>query len=230
MTGGKEEAITVVLFCDDGAGSRSSGNRTRVELNEAVLYAVLNQNSGRKHHSWDLGKESSGRPVVRSGAATGIHPELSLSHSGGFTVAAASSRGAVGVDIEMVKKRRYQEIAEYLDWPTPIRNRSDAPDPAHFFQLWTLWEATIKATFAETRPAKDLLFSTLTERLEPGIPSSVRAENWAARSWEKPDEFWLTVVANNFEDGPINLYRLLTLNAGGSEPDLQRIDDMAGCF
>lgn len=92
-----------------------------------------------------------GKPVIE-----GAH--LSLTHCGPW-LAAAASRERIGIDIEVETERNFSRIARRLEWPQQVEPMSTE----RFYELWTIWEAALKAQRREARR----LMASLPEVLAP---------------------------------------------------------------
>jgi len=99
-----------------------------------ILGALTGQAPGalRFHYS------ETGKPSLTGG------PHFNLSHSGGLAVCAVSAQGPLGVDIEHIRANTDQErIAARYFAPDEC---AQAVGAGHFFRVWTLREAILKAT------------------------------------------------------------------------------------
>ncbi|UPW19337.1 4'-phosphopantetheinyl transferase superfamily protein [Agarivorans sp. TSD2052] len=93
----------------------------------------------------DVQRNQYGQPCLVQQRSIGAF--LSLSHSGDYVAAVASSRPC-GIDIERIKKRSINAIWQEIRHPT----EPDAPDNAEqFYQWWTRKEAAWKV-FACQQP------------------------------------------------------------------------------
>jgi phosphopantetheinyl transferase len=209
----------------DNAVKRSANNRVRKKLGASLMRTALAQETSVDAWRWTIGNQPSGQPMIASGPHSASRTKISLSHSGPFFAAAASSCDALGVDIEIVRKRRFREIAEYSNWPSSTwDNAADLP-ASRFFRLWTLWEATIKATSSYADSDRERLFAKLVKQTSSGQPSSLSHNKWSVRSWQWADECWVTVVARLPEAPRIRLYELNSSPLNDRNLDLRRIDD-----
>jgi 4'-phosphopantetheinyl transferase len=80
-----------------------------------------------------------GRPFVPGG------PEFSISHSGEFTVFAATEQGRIGIDIETISRVELGDFDGYLT-PGERKRINTASDKCRaFYRLWTRKECVLKA-------------------------------------------------------------------------------------
>lgn len=136
-----------------------------------------------------LQRDLRGRPCVR-GAGRAV--DVSLSHSDRYVVAAVSTLGQVGVDVEL-RRDVTPGVEERCFTPRELRWLRACPDPKDaFFRLWTLKEAYLKATGEglATDPRRlELRLTDATATLEaptnPGPP-------WRFGSWRLAGA-WLSV-------------------------------------
>jgi phosphopantetheinyl transferase len=227
---GNLNSITVVLFrrTDSTEASRQvlDERAHKKSLGRTVMRAALAQQTGLDARRWVIDNRPSGRPTIMSAPPGFNTTKVSLSHSGQFFVAAASSCDAIGVDIECFRKRRYREIAEFSGWPAstwgPISNLTSD----RFFQLWTLWEAAIKAAGDQDDNDKADLFAGLLKKVSPGEPSAANLEDWSSQSWKKANQFWITVVARRGKSPRPGLYELGPSQIDDDRPELRRLDDL----
>jgi len=113
-----------------------------------------------------IAKDEKGCPYVEGKSDIFI----SLSHSNGVVVCAFSDK-KVGVDIELVKKRRKSvENRVFTDGEISLLNSSEDQDRA-FYTLWTLKESYLKAIgtgFADN--AKEIEFFSLESPINSNKP------------------------------------------------------------
>lgn len=89
---------------------------------------------------------------------------LSLAHSGASLVAAASSAGHLGVDVERLKPRDTARLEGFLGWQSPSRC------PGHFYRRWTLGEALLKTGWANEAASLRACFAVLDRHTPAGVP------------------------------------------------------------
>jgi phosphopantetheinyl transferase len=221
-------SVTVVLFRHDESGiavKKSVNTQTRKQLGASLMRAALAQETKTDAWRWSIESRPSGQPMIASGPDIASHMNVSLSHSGPLFAAAASSCDALGVDVEIVRKRRFREIAEYLNWPSSTWDSSGQISPNRFFQLWTLWEATIKAAASGADHITQQLFTRLVENTSSGQPSSLTLDQWSTRSWMWADHSWVTVVARLHTAPRIHLYELISSPLNDRDLDFRRLEN-----
>jgi phosphopantetheinyl transferase len=223
-------SVTVVLFRQNGFGDKSNRNLNeraqKKSLGEFLMRAALAQETGFEPQDWNIGNLSTGQPVILSGPHSNDQTKISLSHSGSFFVAAASSADALGVDIEVVRTRRYRKIAEYLNWPESTWNDESGLSSDRFFQLWTLWEAAIKVDGGRSDDDTRHLFANLISKTTPEQASPASMGNWYTQSWKNSGEFWITVIARLDNTPQVQLYELVSFQSKGGHLDIRRLDDL----
>jgi phosphopantetheinyl transferase len=195
------------LYLYDGRGEHGS-----LELIAGALAATTASCAA----DWGLGYANSGRPIIEYGPPGIARLGISLSHSGSIAVVAISDCATLGVDVEVIRARRYGRIAEYLDWPAIAPGVPADPSPDQFFHLWTLWEASLK-TMPDARLLRPAAaFLALAPQTDAGHPARIASDNWHATSWVRPDRFWLTVVT----DAPTpNDVRIMAADRPGKTPN-----------
>jgi phosphopantetheinyl transferase len=214
------EMVSVLIARDDSLDRRAGGRAgtpRRARLSERLLRLALEDASGASARLWRTGRSASGRPIVSGGPPSVPRPDIGLAHSGAWLAAVASPGGAVAVDIEVVRERNFADLARQLRWPAALRA---APLTANrFYQLWTLWEATLKLP-GGYRQRQRGLFAALARVFEPGAPGAAAAAACFAQSWLCPDHFWLTVVSCGARAPRI---RLLAVAAWGMDGEAARL-------
>jgi phosphopantetheinyl transferase len=93
---------------------------------------------------WVVDHDDRGRPVVVD-AKGRRGPDVSLSHTGGLAVAAVTTVGRIGVDIEMPKAERSVAAIAALVLSVPEQALVAADGEAALLACWTLREAAGKA-------------------------------------------------------------------------------------
>lgn len=107
----------------------------------------------------------------RAPRAIGFDGRLSLSHCQTFLLAAVSSAGYLGVDIECSKPRDNQRLERFLGW------NSASVDLSHFYRRWTLGEALIKTGWAGSTSALRGCFEALDVATPAGAPAEIEHDD-----------------------------------------------------
>lgn len=166
---------------------RAPGDDLRMRFSSEVRQAML-RNAYQRLAGADpaapITRTEWGKPVV-DGAA------VSLTHCRQW-IAAAACRQRVGIDLEVERLRRFDQIAARLEWPDP----QFAKDPVRFYQHWTLWEALLKAQRRSARPLMDGLPAALSNAGEhhPDLLTGT-SQGWFAASWYAASGLRAAVVA-----------------------------------
>jgi hypothetical protein len=106
----------------------------------ALLRHILKTRLPEPEAARSLAFETSGRPVFPEGLWA------SLAHSGPIVVAAVSSLGPLGIDVEDTGETRdYAALARTLFPNAGEAFLSSIEEPIAFYSAWTLWEASVKA-------------------------------------------------------------------------------------
>lgn len=115
----------------------------------ALLHCLIRLVPDVDPTTWLVRRADSGRPTVRHpGVSAPVH--ISIAHTSGLAVAAASTSGPIGIDIESLQRRvdvdafadtYFHDDEKELLAALPPDELSDA-----FFRLWTLKEAYGKTT------------------------------------------------------------------------------------
>lgn len=116
----------------------------RFLLGRSLVRALVDRIAPAAGRDCDISMKANGKPVVRlpSGAPG---PAISVSHSGAMIVAAATSIGPLGIDVEYHRRiRSIDAIASFSFGPTEkeAANRS----AGDFYRIWCLREAMSKAS------------------------------------------------------------------------------------
>ena len=114
--------------------------RQQYTASRAMLRALLADYTGRPASSFQLGADDRGKPLCVDG------PAVSISHSGDFVACAVCDVGDIGVDLEFWNRSRDVEAIARRFF-SPEESEWLATQPAdHFYRLWVLKEAWLKAT------------------------------------------------------------------------------------
>jgi phosphopantetheinyl transferase len=176
---------------DNDAGAREY----RAGHGDTLLRLGLAHLTGTALLDWQIGRSAAGGPIIQQSQVTQNHLHLSLSHSGNYLVAGICNAAPIGVDIERHRNRRFTEIAEHLEWPGVVRDPPGSLQADGFYHLWTLWEAAIKACSTEPATLAAAVFNSIMSGLAAGTPNARSTQDWFARSWQCPGNFWLSVIA-----------------------------------
>ncbi len=119
---------------------QSEPRRQQYIASRAMLRALLAEHTGAPATSFELAADERGKPVCVGG------PGVSISHGGDIVACAVVDAGEVGIDVEFPgRPRNISGIAdryfsaEEAEW---LATRT----PDHFYMLWVLKEAWLKAT------------------------------------------------------------------------------------
>jgi 4'-phosphopantetheinyl transferase len=155
--------------------------------------AVAGEGGEKPFSALEISSDLLGRPSC--GGAL-----LSISHSGGWAVAAAKPGSAfLGVDLEKVEERHPAWYTDYFH-PTELPK----PDPSEGTRLWAIKEAVMKALGLglmadpmDIRTAGEVKFTgkTLERYREMGSPT------FAIETKPFPEGFWTAVVAGTADAG-----------------------------
>lgn len=117
-------------------------------IGRALLRTVLSNYANVPHEAWSFDKNAYGKPHI-AGPGSGRDLKFNLSHAKGLVACAVSRDYELGVDVEslqrdldyaafMSKVFAQAEVFALNQMPAPEQRR-------HFYSLWTLKEAYIKA-------------------------------------------------------------------------------------
>jgi len=141
---------------------------------------------GAGNRNWELRHANSGAPrLLVNGEASDLN--VSLSHSGQWVAVSVARQLRVGLDIEvMAKRRNTSELAEFLGW------RDGGSDPVNFYYRWTLWEACVKCVEGSVLMSQNTGFNQLSNRAQPG--QMVTAGRWSALQDRMSGEAFFSIV------------------------------------
>ncbi|MBK8012486.1 MAG: 4'-phosphopantetheinyl transferase superfamily protein [Deltaproteobacteria bacterium] len=167
------------------AAERVRFERFRVEkpraaflLGRATLRSVLGQHLNVDGRRIELKENDYGRPEL---AAPETNLFFNLSHTSGLLALAVSRDHEVGIDVEYCARSTDTDaIAEHVFAVEELMELRTFKDPAarrrHFFKLWTLKEAYIKARgMGLALPLKDMAFIRGTSHMTTCPTESGRA-------------------------------------------------------
>ncbi len=143
-----------------------------------------------------LGEEPARVPLVVAGdGAVDLADSawrLSIAHSGDRAVAAVSTRGAIGVDIERVQPR-HQGLPRFLLHPEE-HAMVESPDPDdRLILLWTIKEAVLKAMRTGFRVSPRALRVVLDGAKGQALIEVNNRMEWQAR-FTKYDDYYVSVA------------------------------------
>lgn len=193
-----------------------------------LLHLALAHRTNTQPADWQSSRAASGARLVSDGP--GELPAVSLTHSGDWLAAAVSDTGAIGVDIERLRTRRYAAIARHLAWPESWWTSGDGPTADEFLHLWTVWESLIKAMTGAGHDEVRAAFDTRVSAQVVGAAGTVSGDGWAGRSWQWPGCFWLSIVSMRASLSAVRLFRVDTLAADVESARIQTITAPEGRF
>jgi 4'-phosphopantetheinyl transferase len=127
--------------------------------------------------SIEFATEEKGKPYVKN-APNNLH--FNLSHSDNLVALVISTRGTIGVDIEIDRSRSFMSIAERYFHPNEVI-QLQACDGANqrelFFRFWTLKEAFFKALGGGIATGLNKIQFDLTRQLNPSAPANSMQSN-----------------------------------------------------
>ena len=119
---------------------QSDLRRQQYVASRAMLRALLADHTGEPSSSFELVADDRGKPLCVDG------PAVSISHSGEIVACAVMDAGQVGIDVEFPgRPRNISGIAERYFSPQEAEWLA-AEESDHFYMLWVLKEAWLKAT------------------------------------------------------------------------------------
>ena len=151
----------------------------------AVAHALLRYGMDRVGgiHPWQFRQMPGGKPVLVGDHLPKLH--FNLSHSRSLAAVAISRTGPLGVDVEKVESARGREDVAGIAFSPAERAllKSLAGENDIFFTLWTLKEATIKATGQGlSADLQSFAFRLDPPRLQAAGPDGSRGEEWCFHS------------------------------------------------
>jgi 4'-phosphopantetheinyl transferase len=196
-------------------------DRNAFAVAHALLRYGLDVIGGR--HPWRFGLTSSGKPFIDDAVLPGLH--FNLSHSHAMTAVAISRDGPLGVDVEVVTPPRDREDIAPLVFDPVERAllQSGAPEQRQetFFTLWTLKEATIKATGQGlSADLPGFAFVLDPPRLRTPGPDGSPAEGW--RFFSSPIADCRLAAALRVEPGTRVVFHLSEVVVADLIPDITK--------
>ena len=195
----------------------------RTELGHILLRLGLAHSTGTAPDDWQIGRSASGGPVVLQSQVPQKDLHLGLSHSGDFLVAGICNAAPIGIDIERYRKRQFTEIAQHLDWPPVTWDPPGLLQADGFYHLWTLWEAAIKSCSTKPGVLAASVFKRIIPELAIGTPNATQTQESFARSWQCPEDFWLSVIAGHPDVQDIRLFVVNGLKSAHQTPQISEI-------
>lgn len=125
-----------------------SRHRHEYLVAHALLRSSLSHYGNCSPSEWQFSKNTYGRPEIREGS--GLPPlRFNLTHTEGLVACAITPSAAIGIDVERITRSGdLQAIADVSLSPAEradLHKLSGQEWNQHFFRLWTLKEAYIKA-------------------------------------------------------------------------------------
>jgi 4'-phosphopantetheinyl transferase len=198
------EATPVLLararaLLDDDERARTArllqdADRAQLAVSHALLRAALSAASGLPLAAWRFRTRSAGRPELDP--ALGVGLDFNLAHSREVAVVAVGPAGlAIGADVEWAGRAIEElEIAGRFFAPEEARalGALDAgPRRRHFYTLWTLKEAWVKALgIGVSGPLEQALFTVdASEKVQARLPPGIEPPSWTFRLWQLFGEY-----------------------------------------
>ncbi|OAE72709.1 4-diphosphocytidyl-2C-methyl-D-erythritol kinase [Achromobacter insolitus] len=183
----------LIWWADEGAASSYSSQ----DLSAEDVLRV-----GRLRSPKALGDWHVSRALLRSVRAAHVGGATSLSHSGGHAVCAAAPQGwTLGVDLERVRQRDVLRLAQWVCSPAEqaaLIGLTGFAQLEHFYLLWTLKEAFIKAAGLDF-PA-DMVSVGLASDGREGWCLCAPPGQWRACSYRLGQD-WVASVAWHVQPG-----------------------------
>jgi 4'-phosphopantetheinyl transferase len=146
-----------------------------------------------------ISREPSGRPVVTSACHDAVR--VTAAHSGEWVAAAVSTRGRIGIDLEVARPVS-DGLPERCCAPTErdwLRRDASADVAVRFFQLWTLKEAFLKAIGLGLAIDPRTLAVDISEHQPPVLrvaPDGIDPAEWRFVTWQALPGLWLAVATD----------------------------------
>ncbi|WP_161539687.1 4'-phosphopantetheinyl transferase family protein [Paramagnetospirillum kuznetsovii] len=143
--GSSEASVLVESHATPADRTRHIGAKAQQSvLGRAMVRRLIEDTTGLSGRDWIIKTDGNGRPF-----AVDIHgrpgPDFSISHSGPWVACAATDRGRIGIDIEVLGvDRSVQEIAATFFSPEE-QDLIEIEGPTAFYDFWTIREAIGKA-------------------------------------------------------------------------------------
>ncbi|WP_264874424.1 4'-phosphopantetheinyl transferase family protein [Vibrio agarivorans] len=196
---------------------RLENRRQQQKLTRVLVRLVLSQYSNHDPKDWVFSLKVGGKPFV----ANASHPLFfNVSHTQGLIVCAVSVESEVGVDVEILdKKRNFMAIAQQYFAEQEFQSlralRNEQERKLLFFQLWTLKEAYLKACGKGiTVPLSSICFDTLPindrHKLDYSAHRESSSNHWQLKS-ARLSEKHLMAVALRLEPSDtfdLNIYHV----------------------
>ena len=119
---------------------KAEHRRQQFVLSRALLRKLLQQHTGEPAASFELAADDRGKPRCVGG------PAISISHSREFVVCAVTDDGDIGVDIEFTDRPHDTSSIAARYFSENETAWLDTQPKDHFYLLWVLKEAWLKAT------------------------------------------------------------------------------------
>lgn len=163
-----------------------------------LLRKVLAHYLRQAPESLVFSRREKGKPYLASHSL-----QFNLSHSGHWALLALAPDMELGVDIEQVKSARdLLGIAESYYHPdelAQLQQLQGAEQARHFYQLWTLKEATLKALgVGISAGLENLNFdlaSPISVKFAPALSARPLADKWQFHQWQLPDTSYCALAA-----------------------------------
>ena len=190
---------------------QSDLRRQQYIASRAMLRALLAEHTGAPATSFELSADERGKPVCEDG------PAVSISHGGDIVACAVTDAGEVGIDVEFPgRPRNIPEIADRYFSPEEAEwLASQTPD--HFYMLWVLKEAWLKATGAGIAGGLDKLRCVVEPPLIRPLEGSVP---FSALQLYGLDDGFLGIAAIDATPAAIEIRRWLPAQGAFASDDL----------
>ena len=193
--------------------------RQQYTASRTMLRELLADYTGQPPSSFELIADDRGKPSCVNG------PAVSISHSGDIVACAVCDVGDIGIDLEFWSRSRDVEAIAQRFF-SPAESDWLATQPAdHFYRLWVLKEAWLKATGAGISGGLDKLSCIVTPPVIEKLAGSASFETLQLYALR---DGLLGIAAVNERPAAIEVRRWLPAQgAFVGDDDLQLIADAA---
>ena len=133
-------------FIKESKAYLDANDKKRYLASRLLLYSGLIQLGYNSDILTYYRSTSAGKPYLDVPDA----PDFSLTHAGNYCIVALSGNGAIGIDLEEIRKLEWKEQKSVLTHKEAGLIKHDPDSLKLFFEVWTRKEALFKALGAES--------------------------------------------------------------------------------
>ena len=169
----------------------------RFLLGRTLVRALIARTIGAAGQDCEIYTKTNGKPFVRL-ASGNRGPAISISHSGAMIVAAATTLGSLGIDVEHHRRgRSFDAIASFAFGPR--EGQSARRSPTAFYRIWCLREAMSKASGNGLTEVTDKIDRVSAGPTIGAWEATIGARRWLLAHINPAKDYSLAIAVNRID-------------------------------